>query len=102
MIGIFLLIYIATSFSKLAFDKNLNRYVWGTIGVASYFISQVISGLIISEINPELLNGSGSVTIIGLITGLMGVGIAYLILQRMPEKQDILSFDRDLLDGKMD
>ena len=102
MLSIFLLIFIGTSFSKLAFDKNLNRYVWGTIGIASYFITQLIAGLIIGVTNPELLSDRGSVTIIGLITGFMGVGIAYFILHRMPVKQENISFDGDLLDSKMD
>ena len=39
MLSIFILVSAATAFARLALDKNRNRYLWGAIGVVSYFLT---------------------------------------------------------------
>jgi hypothetical protein len=102
MLEIFLLISAASSFAKIAFDKNLNRYLWGSIAVGSYLLGQVFMVFFIALVNPEVLKNSGSLTVCGVCGGLICVGIAYFILQRIPVKTDRISLNKDLLDSKMD
>jgi drug/metabolite transporter (DMT)-like permease len=102
MLIIVILVAIATTFSKLAFDKNLNRYLWGTIGVVSYFLAQFLGGIIISAINPEILQDSGANIGYALLLGFIGVGIAYFFLHKMPYPDDTIVDDSDLLDDKIE
>ncbi len=102
MLVIVIIIGIATTFSRLAFDKNLNRYLWGTIGVVSYYLAQFIGGIIINEINPELLQDKGALVGYALLLGFMGVGVAYFILYKMPYPGETIVDDSDLLDNKIE
>jgi hypothetical protein len=102
MLVIFILIGIVTTFSRLAFDKNLNRYLWGTIGVVSYYLAQYIGGFIINSINPEILQDKGALIGIALLLGFTGVGIAYFILYKMPDPNETSVDDSDLLDNKIE
>jgi hypothetical protein len=102
MLEIFLLISAASSFAKIAFDKNLNRYLWGSIAVGSYLLGQVLMVFFIALVNPDVLNNTASLTVCGVCGGLICVGIAYVILRRIPEKEDHISINKDLLDSKMD
>jgi hypothetical protein len=102
MIAIVIIIAVATTFSRLAFDKNLNRYLWGTIGVVSYYLAQFIGGHILNMINPELLQDSGALIGYALLFGFMGVGIAYFILYKMPDSNETIVDESDLLDNKLE
>jgi hypothetical protein len=102
MLGVFILISIASTFSKIALNKNLNRYLWGAIGVVSYFLAQIIGGVVLAILNEELLNNSGAMIGINLLTGFSGVGIAYYFLQKMPDPNEVISNDNDLLDSNIE
>jgi hypothetical protein len=88
MLSIFMLISVATTFARIAHDKDLNRYMWGTIGVLSYFIMQIIFGVVFVIFSPELVQNRGAGIILELGGGLSGVGIAYYILKKMPNPND--------------
>ncbi len=102
MLSIFIMIGVAMSFARLAHDKDRNRYVWGAIGVVSYFVAQLIAGMVIGLTKPELLQNRGSLSIISIVAGLIGVGIAFFILKRMPNPTEALAAGNDLLDTKID
>ncbi len=103
MLSIFMFVTIATTFSRKAYDKDLNRYLWGTIGILSYFAMQIIAGVIIALTIPDLLNEQGALIAIDLCSGLIGVGIAYFILNRIPDPNDParVGNDDDLLDSNL-
>ena len=101
MLSIFILFSIASAFSRKAHDKNRNRYGWGTIGVVTFFGSQFIGGIIVALINADLLNDQGTVTIIGLISGIIGTGTAYYVLHKLPDPTEIVETDSDLLDSNL-
>jgi hypothetical protein len=88
MLSIIMLITVATTFSRVAYDKDLNRYLWGTIGVLSYFSMQIIAGVVCIIFMPELLQNKIITTILDLSMGLLGVTIAYQILIRRPNPND--------------
>jgi uncharacterized membrane protein (DUF106 family) len=56
MIGIAILIGIGSIFFKKAKAHELNRILWSIIGVGSYFVSQLIAGVIIGLFSSELLD----------------------------------------------
>jgi uncharacterized membrane protein len=101
MLTIFLFIGIASAFARLAFDKERNRVFWGVTGVVSYFLTQFIAGMIIVLINPELLTDGTIVMILNLVFGFLGVGIAYFILNRLPDLREVQDTDTDLLDSNL-
>ena len=101
MLSIFILISIASAFSRKAFDKNRNRYAWGTIGVVTFFASQFIGGIIVALINAELLSDQATVTIVGLVSGILGTGTAYYMLHKLPDPTEIVETDSDLLDSNL-
>ena len=102
MLSIFILISAATTFARLAHDKNRNRYLWGTIGVVSYFFTQIIVGVIIGLAKPELLEENLIINIIGMACGFMGIGIAYYILKTLPDPTEEVTSNPDLLDSHLD
>jgi predicted Na+-dependent transporter len=98
MLSIFIFFGIASTFSRKAFDKNRNRYVWGTIGVVSYFLLQILAGIVIALVKPEWLDEQVIVTVAGLITGFAGVGAAYYILHKLPDPTEVAAENSGLLD----
>ena len=102
MLIIFILFGIAKTFAQIAHDKNRNRYLWGTIGVLSYYLTQIIAGIIIALVIPEWLENTGIVMAINLISGFSGVGIAYFILNKLSDPTEELEADDDLLDSKLE
>jgi peptidoglycan/LPS O-acetylase OafA/YrhL len=99
IIVIVILVSIALTFSKLAHSKNLNRYLWGFIGVISYYIAQLLAGVFIAIFSKDLKNNQEAILVIGVLAGLLGVGIAYFILQKMPDSEEIKHNRKDLLDS---
>ncbi|MBL7816317.1 MAG: hypothetical protein JNL70_14955 [Saprospiraceae bacterium] len=97
MLSIFILAGIATTFARTAFGKDRSRFVWGFIGVASYFLMQVVAGIVIRFINPDWLTNQGILIGVSLLSGFIGVGIAYYILYNLSDP--IEETDADLLDS---
>jgi uncharacterized membrane protein YfcA len=98
MLSIFIFLGIAMSFSRKAYDKDRNRYVWAAIGVVSYFLLQILAGVVIALVKPEWLDKQAIVSVVGLITGFMGVGVAYYILENLPDATEKETENSDLLD----
>jgi ABC-type transport system involved in multi-copper enzyme maturation permease subunit len=99
IIVIIILVSIALIFSNLAHSKNLNRYVWGFIGVISYYVAQLLAGIFIAFFSKSLKNNQEALFIIGILAGCLGVGIAYFILLRMPNVEETQHNRKDLLDS---
>ncbi len=101
MLGIFILVGIATTLARKAFDKDRNRYLWGAIGVVSYYLFQLVAGIFIAFIEPEWLQNQGIVLGLGLGFGFIGVGIAYYILHKLPNPTEVEDSENDLLDAPL-
>ena len=102
MLSIFILVSAATTFARLAHDKNRNRYLWGTIGVVSYFLTQIIVGVLIGLVKPELLEDNVTINILGMVCGFIGMGVAYYILKTLPDPTEEVTSNADLLDTNFD
>jgi hypothetical protein len=98
LFSIFLLISIATSFSRKAYDKDRNRYLWAAIGILSFFIMQAVAGIIIGLVYPELLEQNGWMMAISYASGFAGIGTAWYILNKLPDPQ---AADNSLLDANL-
>jgi hypothetical protein len=88
MLAIFMLISVATTFARIAHDKDFNRFIWGAIGVSSYFIMQVVVGIIVIITMPKLYENTGAKIALDLGSGLLGVSIAYFILKNLHNPND--------------
>jgi Na+/proline symporter len=99
IIVIIILVSIALTFSNLAHSKNLNRYLWGFIGIISYYIAQLLAGVLIVLFSKDLKNNHEAMSVIGILAGLLGVAIAYFILHKMPDAEEIRHNRKDLLDS---
>lgn len=99
IIVLIILVSIATTFSNLAHLKNLNRYLWGFIGVISYYLAQLLAGISIAIFSKDLKNNHEAMMIIGILAGLLGIGLAYFTLQKMPDAEEIRHNQKDLLDS---
>jgi drug/metabolite transporter (DMT)-like permease len=102
MLSIFIFVGIASAFARKAFDKDRNRYLWGTIGVCSYFLLQLLGGILIALIKPEWLENNGILTGISLLFGFIGAGIAYYILNNLSDTEQALDTDNQLLDSHLE
>jgi uncharacterized membrane protein YuzA (DUF378 family) len=99
MIAIIILIAVASNFSRTAESKNLNRYLWGAIGFFSYYIGQIIFGILIAAVNPSLMSDTVSINLIGIVVGICSVGVAHIILQKMKDPKENNAINNNLLDS---
>ncbi len=90
---------IGVLFYRAAVQHELNKALWVIIGVLSYFAGQFIAGFAIGMVSPGLLDDTVSMIIVGLISGIVAVGIAYWIMvntakknviQKEKEKKDLI------------
>jgi len=99
MLGIIILIAIGSGFYKYADSHNLPyKIMWTILGPASYYIAQFLFGIVIALAMPSLLDSTGQLLIIGLVTGFAGVGITYWIMTRQNAKPKTTGHDDDILD----
>ncbi len=102
MLSIFILVGIAKIFAQLAHDKNRNSYLWGAIGVASFYLTQVIIGVIMAIVNPELLEDNLTTSAVGVICGFLGVFVTYYVLKSQRDTTKEIVLNPDLLDSNLD
>lgn len=98
------LIIIVVAFVNKAGELGLNKFKWGAIGFASYFLTQFVAGIILALV-VDLMGGSLEGTELGLnlIGILVGAICAIVAYRQMPkyaleEQQPV---NDDLLDDDM-
>jgi hypothetical protein len=77
MLGLFLIYFIGKQFYKLAEEFNKNKWVFAILGVLTYYVGQVIFGVLIAiydEIQGTFIIESSS----DLALGLMGMPVGLL------------------------
>jgi len=98
---VIVLIIIGIVFYNYAKSSNINQAVWVLIGLASYFVPQVIVGVVIALVAPHMVNERGMLTIIGIAVGLIGAVIAYQVMVNYAKKAKIKEVDDSLLDSEL-
>lgn len=93
-----LVIFIGYAFYQLAFERNRNQWLWAILSVVTYFLAQVLIGLIIALIKPDMLKNEMGINILGWIGGLLATFVLYMYLKNLPEKEDKILDNNDLLD----
>lgn len=98
-----LLVIIIFIFARHAKELSLNPLKWSLFGLASYYIPQILSGLLLAayySINDTTSLDSSIETGLSILSIIPSVIITYYIYQKMPywasSKQDQ---DDDLLDN---
>jgi fructose-specific phosphotransferase system IIC component len=94
---------IGYGFYSAAKRRAMNTILWTILGIGSYFFGQVIAGFIIGFTNPQMVNDELSLTVIGLISGLAGVFVTFLIMVSVDNQKNRLknkiTEDESLLDS---
>jgi hypothetical protein len=95
---------ISATFGKTASNKGRNKTAWIAIGIASYFGAQLIAGMLIAIDSPDKLTNIdfGSEVAIGLVSGGIGLMIAYIVLWQLPDLFDNNGHDSNVLDNNFD
>jgi uncharacterized membrane protein YeaQ/YmgE (transglycosylase-associated protein family) len=95
------LLVIGILFYNYAKRNNINKAVWVIVGLLSYFVPQLIVGVIIGLVAPQMVNDKGMLTIIGIAVGAIGAIIAYQIMVNYAKKEKIKVVDDSLLDSDL-
>jgi hypothetical protein len=90
MLGLLLIYFIWKKFADLAFEFDKNRWLFGILGVisyyASYYLSAFITGILIGVFNPDLLNSIAQHEILfGILIipfGILGMYGLFVILRK--------------------
>ena len=96
------LLIIGVVFYNYANRNNINKGAWVLVGLASYFVPQLIAGVVIGISNPQMLNERGALTIIGIAVGAVGAIIGYQIMVNYAKKEKQKIVDDNLIDSDFD
>jgi len=96
------LLIIGIVFYNYANRNNINKAIWVIVGLASYFVPQLIVGVVIGLTNPQMLNERGVITIIGIAVGIVGAMIGYQIMVNYAKKEKEKIVDDNLIDSDFD
>lgn len=89
MIGIIMIIAIARWFSKLAFDYDKNRWLYGFLGVVTYYGGFFALSLLFTFVDDESLHPVVMVIVtVGLSYGM--VAVLYYSLRRVWKKNYVI------------
>ncbi len=95
------LIIIGVVFYNFAKSNKINKAAWVIIGLVSYFVPQLLVGIVIGFTAPQMINERGALTIIGIAVGLIGAVIAYQVMVNYAKKAKIKEVDDSLLDSEL-
>lgn len=94
---------IGFGFYRAAKSRGMHAILWTILGIASYFLGQVIAGFYIGFTNPQMLNDDLSITVAGLFSGLGAVLLTFLIMVGVDNQKNRLKEkireDESLLDS---
>ncbi|MDX2284770.1 MAG: hypothetical protein NW241_11440 [Bacteroidia bacterium] len=95
MLGIIVLVMLMTALARRAFDKGQNRWKWVAIGVAVWFGTQLVLGVVASAVliaigyGAWLQRGDGRLTfdLAGFAGAILGYVLLYRHVSRLPEPE---------------
>lgn len=103
MLGILLLVAVGFWFNKMGQNHGgAKPWVWVISGIGSYFVGQIIAGLIIGIFAPDMLDDILTLILIGLVTGFAGVFIARQLLINYAKKNQTNKKSPDVIDDQED
>lgn len=100
MLEILILIFVGRYFYKFSKDNNMKPVLWTIIGVLSYFVGAFVMGLIVGILNPRILDNLLTLTLLGLVSGLIGVTITFFIMKAQA-KNTTPSSESEVLDDSL-
>lgn len=92
MLGILLLFFIGKYYYELAQDYYKNRWLYGILGIATYYLGTVVGGFIVGIAN-ELFDfginwdSTLNLSLVALPFGILFAFIVYVLLKRHWKKQ---------------
>ncbi len=99
MLGIILLIGLSIGIGRAAENKGLHKILWGILAFVSFFLAQFIAGLFVGIFSPNLLEDETSLTILGLLSGIAGFVIVWLLMFYIAKRKKAMKEENEgLLD----
>lgn len=96
-----ILIVIGIIFFRRAQGTTSNKVMWAIIGPIAYYLFQFIGVFIVGLINLRLLEETAVVFIVGLLSGITGVAIAYRIMDKQNPTANKSHTNSDLIDDNL-
>ena len=96
MLLILLIGGLAYFLGRRAVDKDRQPYLYWGLTVLVWFTAQFIAGAIIGLVSPQTLDNTFTVGVISIISSLVGYGLLYWYVDRLPHKQTMESKIREL------
>jgi hypothetical protein len=85
MLGIFLIYWIGKRYYSLAHDYEKSPWPYAILAIGIYYGSQLLFGVILGLVMPEVFSGGGSdigINLFGIAVGLLVWWIVYEIIKR--------------------
>jgi uncharacterized membrane protein YccC len=99
------IIAIIIAFANKAGELGLNKFLWGAIGFAAYFLTQFVAGVIMALVFDMMGQNIEDVSEMALnfVGIIIGAICAYIAYQQMPKyaQKDQHALEDDLLDEDM-
>lgn len=103
MIGIIIIIFIGRQFYKLAEQYNQNKWVFGILGILSYYVGAFLGGIILAVLDDFLgfgldWNNNIVLTLIALPFSIGAVYIFYYLLKKSWKNTVVLDKNSEIQD----
>jgi positive regulator of sigma E activity len=102
MITYAFIVAIVIGFASEAHSKNRIPLVWSALGIASYYIMQIVVGFLFALTKRNLFQNYINSETMSIVTGLLGVCIAFYILTKLPDTKKVFKSESDLLDNDIE
>ncbi len=94
MLGIFLIYWIGRKFYDLAFLHHRSQWGWAIFGIIIYFVSQIIFGMLIGIVAPNLLNDTGGSFVVNILGIGIGLGVWFIVFKFLEKSWDNNDYKR--------
>jgi len=81
MLSIFLIYWIGRKFYDLALLHHRSKWGWAIFGIVIYYVSQLIIGMLIGIVAPDLLNSTGGTFLINILGIGIGLGVWFIVFK---------------------
>ena len=97
-----LLAIIAGAIWRRAKKLELIPFVWVLIAAGFYLFIPFLAGVILAFVNSNILYNDGLLTLVSIVASWGGVGISWLIMERVAKKkkENKTPTDRNILDDE--
>ena len=99
IVGLAILFAIGSGFYKSAKKKGLNAGLYAFLSIVFWFGPQLIAGLILGVVYPEIMDDIGLLLIVGLGSSVIGIIILAIIMNNAAKKKtEVVRTNDEIMD----